>query len=151
RAEIAAAARMALKVGVPIGALNSLAALLAPDVAEKILDVYWGRNVTVNLAGRFLGIARETKGLDDAACERLDELRRALEDHREGGLTEKNIAFLRQVLSPGVWRRVIRLPLELMAAARSRRTQMPVRSAVLAQLAVAIAILTVAPVRLANL
>jgi integrase len=66
-------------------------------------------------------------------------------------LTEKNIAFLRQVLSPGVWGRVVRLPLEMMATARSRRTQMPVRSAVMAQLAVAIAILSVAPVRLGNL
>jgi integrase len=157
RAEIAAAARTAVKVGVPIQDLDSLAALLAPDVAEKILDAYWSRNgqkpkqFTIRLAGRFLGIARETKCLDEAACERLDELRRALDDHWEGGLTEKNIAFLRQVLSPGVWRRVVRLPLEMIAAARSRRPQMPVRAAVTAQLAVAIAIESVAPVRLANL
>jgi len=36
RAELAAAARMAVKTGVPIETLNSLSALLAPDVAEKV-------------------------------------------------------------------------------------------------------------------
>ena len=39
-----AAARMAVKTGVPIDSLNSLSALLAPDVAEKVLDAYWRRN-----------------------------------------------------------------------------------------------------------
>jgi integrase len=56
--------------------------------------------------------------VDDAACERLDELRRYFEDYRQGGLTEKNITLIRQVLTP---------------------------------IAVGIAILSVAPVRLANL
>lgn len=43
RAELIASARMAVKAGVPIESLNSLSALLAPDVAEKILDAYWRR------------------------------------------------------------------------------------------------------------
>src|SRR5260221_3732844 len=38
-----------------------------------------------------------------------------------------------------------------MSAARSQRSSAPLRAAIMAQLAVAIAILTVAPVRLANL
>jgi hypothetical protein len=37
---------------------------------------------TINLGRRFLAIAKETRCLDDAACERLDEMRRDLEDHR---------------------------------------------------------------------
>jgi integrase len=156
RVELLAASRMAVKEGVPLDSLTSLSALLAPEVAEKVLDAYWRRNgetpklFTIYLARRFVSIAYETKCLDEEACERLDQMRQNLEDHRRGGLTEKNIAFLRQVLTPGVWGRVVRLPLAMMAEARRLRHQ-PVRAAVTAQLAVAIAILSVAPVRLANL
>lgn len=156
QAELQAAARMAVKCGVPIDTLSSLSALLAPEVAEKILEAYWARNgenpklYTIDLACRFIAIAKETRCLDDAACERLDQMRRDLEDHRRGGLTDKNLALIRQVLTPGVWRRVVRLPLAMMAEARRQR-HAPVRAAVLAQLAVAIAILSAAPVRIANL
>jgi hypothetical protein len=74
-----------------------------------------------------------------------------LETHRRGGLTEKNMILVRQVISGGVWRRVINLPEALMAQARLLSDQSPVKAAVTAQLAVAIAILTNAPVRLSNL
>jgi hypothetical protein len=66
RMELAAAARMAVKSGVPIRDLNSLSALLSPDVVEKILDAYWAKNgetpkaFTIDLACRFVAIARET-------------------------------------------------------------------------------------------
>jgi Phage integrase family len=157
RAELQAAARMAVKMGVPVERLTSLSALLAPHVAEKILEAYWDRNgeipklFTINLAFRFLAIAKETKCLDDAACQRLDEMWRDLEQHRQGGLTDKNLALIRQVLTSGVWSRVVQLPLAMMATARSQQANQPIRAAVTAQLAVAIAILTFAPVRLANL
>jgi len=32
---------MAVKIGVPIDELNSLSALLAPDVAEKVLETHF--------------------------------------------------------------------------------------------------------------
>jgi integrase len=156
RAELQAAARMALKVGIPIDKLTSLAVLMSPEVAEKVLDAYWQKNgeepklFTIDLAARFLGIAKETKCLGDADCERLDGIRGTFEHHRKEGLTEKNVAFLRHVLTPGVWGRVVKLPFALMAEAR-RQKHAPVRAAVTAQMAVAIAILSVAPVRLANL
>jgi hypothetical protein len=124
-------------------------------VAEKVLDAYWARNgenpklFTIDLARRFFAIAKETKCLDDADCERLAALWHDFEDHRQEGLTEKNIALIRQVLTSGVWNRVVKLPLAMMAAAR--REHAPVRAAVTAQLAAATAILSVAPVRLANL
>jgi integrase len=148
---------MAVKTGVAIGDLSSLAALLSSEVVEKILNVYWAKNgaapkaFTINLAYRFVTIARETKCIDDVTCERLDQMRRDLEDHRRGGLTDKNTALIRQVLTPGVWSRVVKLPKQLMSAATSQRLSAPLKAAVTAQLAVAIAILTVAPVRLANL
>ena len=112
RAELAAAAQTAVSIGVPIETLNSLSALLAPEVAEKVLDAYWSRNgenpkpFTIELACRFIAIARETRCVDDAGCEHLDEMRRDLEEHRQSGLTGKNIALIRQVLTPGVWNRV---------------------------------------------
>jgi len=156
RMELAAAARMAVRTGVPIGDLNSLSALLSPDVVEKVLDAYWAKNgstpkaFTIDLACKFVAIARETKCIDDVACERLEQMRRDLEDHRRGGVTDKNAALIRQVLTPGVWGRVVKLPQDLMSTARSQQSA-PLRATITAQLAVAIAILTWAPVRLANL
>jgi hypothetical protein len=157
RVELAAAARMALKTGVAIDDLTSLSALLSPDVVEKILDAYWVKNgetpkaFTINLACRFVAIAKQTKCIDDAACERLDQIRRDLEDQRRGGLTDKNTALIRQVLTPGVWSRVVKLPRDMMSTAASQLSSAPLKAAVAAQVAVATAILTVAPVRLANL
>src|SRR5262249_22240483 len=129
----------------------------APDVAEMVLDAYWRRNgdeptqFTIDLSCRFLAIARETKCLDEEGCQRLDDMRRDLESHRRGGLTDKNVTFIRQVLTPGVWGRVVKLPAQMMDNARADRTSASLRAAVTAQLAVAIAILVAAPVRLANL
>lgn len=129
---------MAVKTGVPIAKLDLLSALLAPDVAEKVLDAYWQKNgenpklFTIDLACRFLAIAKETKCLNDEECERLDEMRRGLEDHRQEGLTDKNIAFLRQVLTPGVWERVLKLPFTMMAEARRQQAHGSVRAAVTA-------------------
>jgi hypothetical protein len=157
RNELTIAARMAVRVGVPIESLTSLGALLAPDVARKILDAYWQKNgeepktFTIDLAMRFLSIARETGCVDDAGCEQLNELRLAMEQHRRTGLSDKNIDLIRRVLTEGVWNRVVDLPPKLMATARSQLDHAPNRAAVTAQIAVAIAILIKAPVRLINL
>jgi hypothetical protein len=148
---------MAVKIGIPIEKLDSLRALLKPKVAEKILDAYWQKNgdkpkiYTIDLARRFVAIAKETERLNEKECEQLQGLWRRLNEQRPPeGLTEKNLAFLRKVLTPGVWGRVVKLPLAMMEEARRRR-HAPVRAAVIAQKAVAIAIEAVAPVRLANL
>ena len=155
--ELVAAVRMAVKVGVPIDSLTSLSALIHPDVAEKILDGYWRKDgevpktYTINLSCRFVALAHAIGGLDEDALRRLGDARFALEQHREDGMTPKNLALIRQVLTDGVWSRVVNLPEQLMQQARSQRRHAPVRAAVLAQIAVAVAILTVAPVRLGNL
>ena len=44
RAELVAMARMAVRLGVPIESLTSLAALLQPDVVELVIDAYWQKN-----------------------------------------------------------------------------------------------------------
>jgi hypothetical protein len=78
-------------------------------------------------------------------------MRAALEEHRPVGLTEKNMAVIRQVLSSDVWRLVVQLPWVLMREADLIRERAPMKAAGLAQLAVAIGILTVFPIRLGNL
>ena len=74
-----------------------------------------------------------------------------MEEYRHGGLTEKNLKVIRAVLTEGIWNEVVQLPRTLMAEARSLRHQAPVKAAVLAQVATAIAILSFAPIRLGNL
>jgi hypothetical protein len=96
----------------------------------------------IDLGWKLLSIARSLGCLDDMAMERLDDMRASLETHRRGGLTEKNMTLVRQVISGDVWRRVINLPEALMEQARLWRDQSAVKAAVTAQLAVAIAILT---------
>jgi integrase len=157
KAELKAAARMAVREGIPIESLCSLAELVRPDVAELVIEAHWKADgpeptvYTIDLGWKLLSIARSIGCLDDVAMERLDDMRASLETHRRGGLTEKNMILVRQVISGDVWRRVINLPEALMAQARLLSDQSPVKAAVTAQLAVAIAILTNAPVRLSNL
>jgi integrase len=156
RAELVAVARMAVKIGTPIEHLTSLAALVHPDVVEPVLTAYWENNgaepkvYTIDLAWKLLSLARQN-GLDEAAIERLDEIRAALEEHRHGGLTGKNLKLIRQVLTEGIWSEVVSLPNVLMRQARADQAHAPVKAAVTAQLAVAISILSFAPVRLTNL
>ena len=157
RREIQAFARMAVEQGDPIEGLNSLAALLQPDLVEKVLQAYCDANrsepkvYTIDIAWKLLSIARETKCLTESDLARLDDMRAALEERRRKGLTDKNLTVIRQVLTDGVWDEVVKLPLTMMAEARRIRHQAPVKAAVTAQLAVAIAIFTFAPVRLGNL
>ena len=156
RAELVAVARMAVKIGTPIESLKSLAVLVHPDVADPVLEAYWKNNgaepkvYTIDLAWKLLSLARQN-GLDAAVLERLDDVRASLEEHRHGGLTGKNLALIRQVLTEGIWSEVVSLPNALMRQARADQAHAPVKAAVTAQLAVAIAILSFAPVRLANL
>jgi hypothetical protein len=157
RRELVAAVRMAVKVGIPLASLTSLSALIHPDVAEKVLDGYWRKDgdtpstYTINLGCRFVALAHAIGGFDEDVPRRLGDLRFALEQHREDGMTPKNLALIRCVLTDEVWSRVTKLPDQLMRQARLERRHAPVRAAVLAQIAVAVAILTVAPVRLDNL
>jgi len=157
RAELVAMARMAVRLGVPTESLTSLAALLQPDLVERVIDAYWQKNgdepkrSTIDLGWKLLRMARETGCLDQAALDRLDDIRIALEQHRHEGLTPKNLQLIRQVLTDGVWGEVVSLPNVLMHQARSAKDHAPIKAGISAQLAVAIAILTFAPIRLGNL
>jgi len=130
--------------------------MIHPDVIEKILDGYRPDKediptaYTINLSSRFVGLAYRF-GLDEEALQRLGDMRFELEEFRQDGMTEKNLALIRLVLTDGVWSRVVDLPEQLLQQARLQRRYAPIRAAVLAQIAVAVAILTVAPIRLGNL
>ncbi len=125
--ELVAAARMAVKAGIPIESLTSSSAMICPDIAEKILDGYFRKdgeipkNYTINLSCRFVGLAHAIGGFDEEAIRRLGDLRLALEAYREDGMTEKNLALIRLVLTNGVWSRVVDLPEQLMQQARLQR------------------------------
>jgi hypothetical protein len=156
RAELVAFARKAVKVGISIKSLITLAALVHPSVVEKVIDVYWREDgeepkiYTIELASKILALARRA-GLGHAAIECLEDIRAALEEHRQGGLTDKNLAVVRKVLTPGVWRSVVNLPLRLMRDARANLPYAPIKAALTAQIAVGISILAFAPIRLGNL
>jgi integrase len=157
RRELQAFARMAVKQGAPIESLNSLAALLQPDLAEKVINAYWEQNgdepstSTIDMGWKIVSVARETKCLSESDIARLDDMRAALEEHRRKGLTDKNLTVIRQVLTEGIWDEVVALPAKMMEKARALRDQAPIKAAVTAQLATAIAIFTFAPIRLGNL
>ena len=74
-----------------------------------------------------------------------------LDEERPEGFTEKNATLIRQILAPNIWDLVVNLPFRMMAEARRDRARAPVQSAVKAQIAVAIALLTIVPVRIKNL
>jgi integrase len=157
RAELVAMARMAVRLGVPIERLTCLGALLHPDVVEQVLEAYWQKNGeepkigTIDLGKKVLRMARETGCLDQPGLDRLDEIRIALEQHRRDGLTPKNLKLVRQVLTEGVWSQVVSLPNVLTQQARMAKDHAPIKAAIAAQLAAAVAILTFAPIRLGNL
>ena len=157
RAELLAVARMAVRLGVPIESLTSLPALLHPEVVEPVIEAYWQKNgkepkvFTIDLGWKLLRIAREIGCLDQDAIDRLDEMRATLEDYRRSGLTEKNLKLVRLVLTDGIWSEVTSLPNILMRQARHATDHAPIKAALTAQLAVAVAILTFAPIRLSNL
>jgi integrase len=157
RRELQAFARMAVKLGYPTESLTSLAELLSPDLVEEVLEAYWEENgeepkvYTIDMAWKLLSVARETKCVPDHDLEKLHEFRVAMEEHREGGLTEKNLRVIRAVLTEGVWDKVVLLPRAMMQEARLDRHTAPMKAAVNASIAVAIAILSIAPMRLGNL
>ena len=103
RRELVAAARMAVKVGIPIESLTSLSVMVHPDIAEKIIDGYWRRDgevpttYTINLICRFVGLAHAIGGLDEDAVRRLGDIRLHARRISRGGMTEKNLALIRLV------------------------------------------------------
>jgi integrase len=157
RTDLVSFAKKAVRLGIPMEELSSLSVLLAPDLVERILDKEWERNgdepktSTIDLAKKLVAVARSANCLTKEQIAQLDDKRAAIEEYRKEGMTQKNLKLIRQVLNSEVWARVINCPEALMRRARSLKDQAPVKAAVTAQIAVAVAILTAAPVRASNL
>ena len=72
---------MAVRLGVPIEKPDLACRAAPPRRVEPVIEAYWQKNgeepkvFTIDLGWKLLRIARETGGLDQAALERLDEIR----------------------------------------------------------------------------
>jgi integrase len=157
RNDLVSFAKKAVRLGVPIEELSSLSVLLAPELVERILDKEWELNgdepktSTIDLAKKLVAVARSTNCLTKEQLTQLDDKRAALEEYRKEGMTQKNLKLVRRVLNSEVWARVINCPGVLMRQARSLKDRAPVKAAMTAQIAVAVAMLPEAPVRASNL
>jgi integrase len=135
--------------------LTCLADLVTFDAFCDGLRFYYERNggksssMIAGLAGMLKGVARHWVKTDEATLTRMAQVARNLAVP-EQGLTTKNRDRLRPFDDEEMVRRLINLPLALREEADSGRLT-PQRAAVLAQLAVAIELLLVAPIRRQNL
>jgi hypothetical protein len=99
RTELISFAKKAIQVGIPIAELSSLAALLNPDIVERVLDAQWKKDgdepkvTTIDLAKKLFGVARFLGCLDEG-LERLDDMRANLEQYRHEGMTPKNLQLI---------------------------------------------------------
>jgi len=157
RNELFLLAKKAVRLGTPIESITSLAALLEPSLVEKVVDSEWEKagiepkGSTVDLGKKLVAVARSVGCLDKEAMQKLEDIRSTLEQHRIEGMTPKNMKLIRQVLNGDVWARVVNYPNKLMKEAQSQQSRSPLKAAVNAEVAVATAIETMAPVRARNL
>jgi len=140
--------------GVDPSALQSLGDLVAPDRLKLALEFFVERNggapnnQVFAMALLALGIARHWARLPEEKVAVIAEWTRRV-NVKQHGMTEKNRERLRQFTSDAVIRSFLMLPDRL----RDKALRRPVdsRSALMVQTALAIALLTVAPLRLDNL
>jgi site-specific recombinase XerD len=147
----------AVEAGTDSASITTLDYLFEPHVFQAILERYCEddeaetpRPTAHNLAGTLIGLAKQRLGSSPAALDRIAELRglqRCLGPQAQG-LTEKNQRLLRELSDPATLARLLLLP-ERLAAWAPRTTQ--ARGALAMELAVAIAILLIAPMRISNL
>ena len=157
RNELFSLAKKAVRLGTPIEGITSLAVLLNPSLVEKVIDSEWEKagaepkGSTIDLGKKLVAVARSVGGLDKEAMQKLEDIRSTLEQHRIDGMTPKNMKLIRQVLNGDVWKRVVNYPKKLMKEARLQLSRSPLKAAVNAEVAIATALETMAPIRARNL
>ena len=150
------AASAAVKQGVPAETLGSLADLISPSTVRLILEHYLAKKdgeivtFTIDMAERLLAIARVYVKAPEAQIQVLERYCVRLRRKRRSGLTEKNTAVIRTFKNPENRNRLKVLPGQLFDEALAERDAL-IQAAVKAEIALAIQILLVAPMRLANL
>src|SRR5262245_33615501 len=150
------AASAAVKQGVPIESIRSLADLVSPSVVRLIIEHYLAKKdgkivtFTIDMANRLYAIARTYVKAPEEQLRVLERFCLKLRPRRRRGLTEKNMAVIRAFKDPQNRARLRALPGRLFDEALAERDAL-VQAAVTAAIALAIQIELVAPMRLANL
>lgn len=140
--------------GVQLDELQALADLIRPDRLKTGLTFMLERNdgkpsvQTRDISHLALVVARNWCELDDTVVAEIKRIAKSLKVE-QFGLTGKNQERLAQFAREGNVLRLLELPYQLMRQARTM-TRGP-QAALRAQMAVAISILTYAPIRLGNL
>ncbi|MCZ8108671.1 MAG: site-specific integrase [Burkholderiales bacterium] len=144
-----------VQAGVAPNDIRSLADLVSLPNFQLILQDLWnrtGRKKTATLGRRadvLIAMARHHLKLDEVA---LAQLRRSAKrvTPETTGLTQKNSDRLRPFDTPATFQALVNLPFAMRAQVDKGRLT-PVRAAQRAEMAVAIAILVIAPIRIKNL
>ncbi len=150
------AASAAVRQGALPEELRSLADLVSPNIVRLILDDYLAKkdgkvvNFTIDLAERLYAIARLYVKAPGAQIQALEKYCFKLRKKRSKGMTPKNMTVIRHSKDPKNRQSLKTLPGRLFDQALAERDA-PIQAAVKAEMALAIQILLVAPMRLANL
>ncbi len=143
-----------IRSGVDPAALQSLAGLVEPDRLKPALEFFVERNggepnkQVFAMALLALGVARHWARLPEDKVATIAQWMNKLR-FRQEGMTEKNRERLRQFANDEVIRSLLTLSDRIVEKAMKRAVNS--RSALMVQKALAIALLTVAPLRLDNL
>jgi integrase len=157
RSSLEAALRTASRIGIGMEELDSLSSFLDPALSRRVIEAYWPEGAkqppifAVDLCGLLVGMAHSANCLPPDELDELEGMRTDLKHQCPRGMTDKNLAAIRAFMQGEAWRALHRLPQVLMAEAKEASYGSPTKAAIRAQLAVAIAILNVAPIRRGNL
>jgi integrase len=144
---------IAVRKGIVPARLTSLAAICDPEVVRLVFAELYGRSngeaYAAGVGTTLLSLAREWVKVDDRHLAALKGLARKLKPVRPG-LTAKNKRTLQRLDDPEKLAALLALPQKLWRAAASDRCP-PIRRLPTCQVALAIAILLRAPIRMKNL
>lgn len=150
-------ASVMVREGTPLSELTDLAALLRPDRFRSVFERFWLQNGQKSTRAQYETarimkyLARHRGRVDPAVMLELDQITRRLHTSPIG-LTPKNRDVLRQFDDGANVRRLVTLPGKLAAQARRAEERGAIRkAALLMQIAVAIELRLVAPIRFQNL
>ena len=142
--------------GYRLNEIRSLADLVEVNAAKDILRFYVEKNgreakdYPCALATMLISVARHWVRVSPEELEKLKGLGRKV-PRPPSGLTPKNRALIRKFRDPALRSRLIHLPRVLTARAERLYDHSPRKAATLAQLAMALEILLMAPMRMGNL
>ena len=135
--------------------IRTLADLVTPEALKTVLKFIWSRNGNRktgqmhNIALTAIKIAKWRVKASQEKMEALRDIRHQV-DPKNSGMTERNRSRLRQFDDPENVRRLIRLPEEVFRSLPQFKPP-SLTEAILAQSALAVGILLVAPMRVKNL